>query len=270
MSIDNHSHWSAIARLSRIIVAVGAGVLMTATLAAAQTAHPSETADADGWKTIVYPIHAWLPVFGADVTLPGQPTPPGSGGGSGGITIPSAKTSGNFDGAALAGFRVERARLSIEGDFLWAGMSGSVEAPRFDLTVDTIAAKLMGGFKVAPALYIDGGVRRFALDMSASILDFQPVSWKPSIWEPVVGVTYRPMLGKKVRLFTQADMGFSTDDSSRSGSAGASVEWKPISHVALGAGWGWTYIRVDGTILARDVHLSQTLNGPIVTLGIPF
>jgi len=261
-----------IRRLSTTAIVV-AILLMNGGLAAAQSSSASGVDQTDGWKTIVYPIHAWLPVFGADVTLPGQSTPPGSGGGSGGITLPSAKTSGNFDGAALAGFRVERSRLSIEGEFLWAGMSGSVEAPRFDLTLDTIAARLMGGFKVAPALYIDGGVRRFALDINASILNFQPVNWKPGIWEPVVGTTFRPNLGKQLRLFTQADVGFSTDGSSRSGSASASVEWKPISHLSLGAGWGWIYLRVDGTIgsfLTRDIHLSQTLNGPMLTLGIPF
>ena len=256
-------------------LALTAGIMMSPALAAAQSTS-SGAPDNEGWQTIVYPIHAWLPVFGADVTLPGQVTPPGSGGGSGGsggITIPSAKTSGNFNGAALAGFRVERSRLSIEGEFLWAGMSGSVEAPRFDLSVDTIAGRLMGGFEVAPALYIDGGVRRFALDITASILSFQPANWKPGIWEPVIGTTFRPQLTRKLRLFTQADIGFSTDNSSRSGAATASVEWKPINHLSVGAGWGWTYFRVDGTIgsfLTKDIHLSQTLNGPMLTLGIPF
>ena len=246
-------------------------ILMNAALAGAQS--PEGIDNTDGWKTVVYPIHAWLPVFGADVTLPGQSTPPGSGsgsGGSGGITIPSAKTSGNFNGAALAGFRVERSRLSIEGEFLWAGMSGSVEAPNFDLTLDTIAFKVMGGVELAPALYIDGGVRRFALNMNASILNFQPVNWKPGIWEPVVGTTFRPRLSKKLRILTQADIGFSTDDSIRSGSATATVEWKPTGHLSLGAGWGWAYVRADGTILTKDVHFAQTLNGPMLTLGIPF
>ena len=128
-------------------VALTAGILMTATLASAQSP-PAGISDAHGWKTVACPIHAWLPLFGADVTLSGQPTPPGSGGGSGGITIPSATT------------RAEAARPSIE--------------------------------------------------------------------------------------------------------------WKPISHLSLGAGWGWPYLRVDGIVQAKDVHLSQTLNGPLLTLGIPF
>ncbi len=253
------------------MLTVGTGMLLTATLAAAQSPGTPGTSAGEGWRTVIYPIHAWLPVFGADVTLPGQPTPPGSGGGSGGSTIPRATTSGNFDGAALASVRVERARLSIEGDFLWAGMTGSVDAPHFNLTMDTISFKLMGGFRVAPAFYIDAGVRRFAVNMTASILDFQPVTWKPGIWEPVVGATFHPELSRNLRLFTQADIGFSGDDSSRSGAVTAIIEWKPLRHLSLGGGWGWTYLRVDGTIVTgKDVHFSQTLNGPLLTLGIPF
>ena len=250
---------------------VGTGMLLTATLAAAQSPAESGTSAGQDWKTIIYPVHAWLPVFGADVTLPGQSTPPGSGGGSGGITTPSAKTSGNFNGAALAGFRVERARLSIEGEFLWAGMTGSVDAPHFNLSLDTFAYRVMGGFRIAPALYIDGGVRRFAVKMTASILDFQPVTWKPGIWEPVVGATFRPRISRNLRLFTQADVGFTGDDSSRSGAATAIAEWSPLSHLSVGGGWGWTYLKADGTISTnKDVHFSQTLNGPVLTLGIPF
>lgn len=252
------------------MVAVTAGLLMAAPPAAAQSPASSGSPDDEGWRTVIYPIHAWAPVFGADVTLPGQDNPPGSGGGSSGITIPSAKTSGNFNGAAAVGFRVERARLSVSGEFLYAGMSGSVATPHFNLTVDTIAFRVMGGFEVLPALYVDAGVRRLALDMTASILNFQPVNWKPGLWEPVVGATYRPMLGKKVRLLTQADIGFSTDDSTRTGDLVGIIEWKPIRHLSLGAGWGWMYVRADGTIQSKDVHLTQTLNGPLFTLGIPF
>lgn len=241
-------------RFNRLATAAVAAVLMTPIPAVAQT---------DGWRTIIYPVHGYVPVFGADVRLPGLPDP-----GGGPDIIPSAKTSGNFDGAALAGVRVERARLSVEGEFLWAGMSGSVDNPFFDLTVDTITFRLLGGFQVAPALYVDAGVRYFALDMTASILNFDSVTWKPGIWEPVVGTTFRPQFNSKLRLFTQADFGWTGD--SRSVNVKGSLEWKPLSHLLLGGGWGWMYMRVDGTIRARDVHLSQTLNGPMLSLGIPF
>ena len=104
--------------------------------------------------------------------------------------------------------------------------------------MDTIAFRVLGGFEVAPALYVEGGVRRFALDVTASILNFQPVNWKPGIWHPVVGGPPTRNHGK-LRILTQADIGWSGDDSSRSGSATASIEWKPISHLSFGGGWGW-------------------------------
>ena len=231
-------------------------------IAGAASAQSQAPENSDGWKTIIYPIHAWLPIFGADVRLPPQ-TPPGGGS----AVIPSAEVSGNFDGAALAGFRVERARLSVEGDFLWAGMSGSVTLPRFDLDLDTITLKLTGGFRVAPDLYVDAGVHHLAVKMNASVLDFAPVEWKPGIWEPIVGATYRPFIKKNLRLFTHGDFGFGD---TRSATLTARVEWKPVRYFAMGAGWGWLYVKADGTIRDRAIHFNETLNGPVVTLGIPF
>jgi hypothetical protein len=250
-------------------VAVGIG--MSAGLAGAQTssAVPAEQSDRGGWNTIVYPVYGWAPVFGADVRLPEQPNAPGSGGG-GGTTIPSAKTSGNFNGAAFGGFRVERRRLAVESNVLWAGMSGAVDVPHFQLHLSTTSVRVIGGVKVLPALYVEGGVRYLGLKMTAGVLAFQEVTWKPGIWEPVVGATFHPQLTRTIRLVAQADVGGLGSDSHRSSAAKAIIEWKPISHLLIGAGWGVLYVRADGTILTKPVHFQQTLNGPIVALAIPF
>jgi len=56
----------------------------------------------------------------------------------------------------------------------------------------------------------------------------------------------------------------------RSATATANLEWKPAAHLAVGAGYGMLYLRADGTILDKPVHFSQTLHGPILTVGIPF
>src|SRR5882724_7352283 len=101
-----------------------AAMLIVAGNAEAQTSTASEWMANDGWKTVIYPIHAWMPVFGADVNLPEVP---GSGGG--GVAIPPVHVSSNFNGAVFAGFRVERWRLALQGEFMWAGTSGSLDAP---------------------------------------------------------------------------------------------------------------------------------------------
>jgi hypothetical protein len=250
-------------------VAVVVVVLASARNSGAQTqVTPPAGSDTSTWNTIIYPVYGWAPVFGAEVRLPEQPAIPSGGEGAAGLTIPSAKTSGNFNGAAFGGFRVERSRVAVEGTFLWAGMSGSVAAPHFQLDVNTLTFKLLGGFQVLPALYIEGGARRFGLKMTADVLTFPEVTWKPTIWEPVVGATFHPQLTATIRLVAQADLGGIGDDSHRSASAKATLEWKPLGHLLLAAGWGVLYLRVDGTILSKPVHLEQTLNGPVVAVGL--
>src|SRR6187401_829191 len=110
------------------------GILAAAVLvASAAGAHaqapilvPGPSSDNEGWRTVIYPIHAWIPLFGASVQLPEEP-------GDDGPSIPVGETSGNLNYAALAGFRLERWRVAIDGQFLWAGLSGSVDVPRLHL-----------------------------------------------------------------------------------------------------------------------------------------
>jgi hypothetical protein len=160
--------------------------------------------------------------------------------------------------------------VSAQGEFLWAGMSGSIDLPRFRLNLDTISLKLLGGFEVAPALYVDAGVRYYALKMTASILDFPEETWKPSVWLPVIGATFRPQLSSSVRILAQADFGGIGSESYRTAAAKAQVEWKPLAHLSIGAGYGFLYLRADGTLRANPIHIEQTLHGPMMTIGIVF
>ncbi len=246
------------------IAALSAAALFTASgIAQAQTPKESPQLANEGWRTEIYPLFGWLPMFKAKAILPDQP-------GSGGDPIVSPETSGTFEGAAAAGFRLERHRFSVQAQLLWAGMSGSVTTPSFDLTADTIYGQVTGGVQIVPALYIDGGVRRIAVDMTATLLAYEPVKWKPGVWESVLGATYRPAFGKHVRLLSHVDVGGLEDSEHRTAAVTAIVEWKPVSHFAIGGGWSFLHLRKDGTILSKPVSFQQTLNGPMLTLGIPF
>ena len=127
----------------------------------------------------------------------------------------------------------------------------------------------MGWLQSRARVYIEhasGGFRPH--DGIDSLL--QPVTWKPGIGSPS---SARPSIPTQQESapFTQADIGFTRRRLSRSGAVTAIIEWKPLSHLSLGGGSGWTYLRVDGTIVTgKDVHFSQTLNRPLLTLSIPF
>ena len=239
---------------------LAAGILMSAAAVASAQGLVIVPPENQSWRTVIYPVRAWLPIFGANVQLPEQP-----GGGT-----PSLETSGNLNYAALSGFRVERWRVALDGEFLWAGLSASAASPRFHLGVTTDEFKLTGGLEVAPALYLAGGFRYMDLDVDASLQDYPEMHWKPSFWEPIVGATFRPHLSKNIRIFSRGDFGWSANNSHRSTTATATIEWQFVPHVLLGAGYGVAYVRADGTLEGKPVHAAQTLHGPTLTIGIRF
>jgi len=108
------------------------------------------------------------------------------------------------------------------------------------------------------------------LDVKATITDLPTASWKPDLLEPVIGFTYRPLVGKRWRLVLHGDVGGLITGDSTTATGSAKVEWQPAKHFLLVAGATVQYLSTEGTIGSRDVELDQTLYGPIVGFGIPF
>jgi hypothetical protein len=224
-----------------------------------------------GWTTTVYPLYAWLPVFGADVRLPEVPNPPPCDGcGSGGPITPGGSVSSNLNGAAFAAVTVENRWVQIDASFLWAGLSASADRPRLSVKADTILGAAQVGVRVVPDLFVDVGVRRVALNVRASALVFDEVQWKPGLWESLVGASYTPRLSPSWRLIAHADYGGLEANNHSTISANASVQWKPASHLVLNLGYGLLKLTVDGNVLLKPIHLDQTLHGPVIGIGIPF
>src|SRR4051812_40246751 len=196
-------------------------VLSTVTPASAQT-NP-------GWKTTIYPIYVWAPLFGADVRLPDRP----SCGTCTDSIVPGGHVDSSFNGAAFFGARVEHRRFTADADFLWAGMEASADSPRLDVKVSTILGGARAGFAILPALYVEAGARRFALDIRATALDFDEVEWKPGVWEPTLGASYNPMLSKNLQLLVKGDFGGVGSDNHSTSTFNARLEWQAMSHLSL-------------------------------------
>jgi hypothetical protein len=220
----------------------------------------------DGWTTTIYPVYAWLPVFGADVRLPEIPNPCE---GCGPVT-PGGNVSSSFNSAAFAAVLVENKWVQVEGNILYAGMSAEAERPDLKVDVGTVLGSARVGVRVLPDLFFNTGVRRISLNVKATALDFDQVQWKPGIWESLVGLSYTPRLSPHWRLLTKLDYGGLGADNHETVMANASIEWHPASHFALNLGYGLFKLEVDGTVRDKPIHLNQTLHGPIVGIGIPF
>jgi opacity protein-like surface antigen len=244
--------------------------LTVAALSAGVAPALAQSAD-DGWRTTIYPIYGWLPLFGAEVRLPEIANPPPCDGcGDGGPIVPGGNVSSNLNGAAFAAVLVENKWVQAEANFLWAGLSADAERPNLKVEVDTVMANARVGVRVVPNLFVYGGVRRIGLNIKATALVFEEVQWKPGVWQGVVGASYTPRLSSRWRLMTKADYGGVGAGNHSSYSATGALEWQPLPHLVVDLGYGFFQVTVDGTLSQRPIHLEQTTHGPLVGIGIPF
>jgi hypothetical protein len=255
-----------------LVAAVGVSSSAFAQAQSAQTsaaqapaASPDKSAEKDsGWDVVVYPLLAYIPLAGIDITLP--PAPPCTGCQP---DTPTANGDTGLSGAWFGGFRIEKGRFALEANGNYAGLKAERSTPVLNLKVNVVAASGTVGFKVVNGLYAEVGAKYYELDVTASILSFPQASWKPNTFLPLVGTTFRPQLTKRLRLHTHLDYsGFGSDWTTTNGSA--RFEWRPIKHALLAAGYGFSTLRVDGAIASKPINLKYTLHGPILGFGIAF
>jgi hypothetical protein len=214
------------------------------------------------WNVAIYPLIGWLPLFGASVDLPPLPEIPGDPGAS-------ATIDTSFDSAYLAGFAVQSKHLVAEGEFLWAGLSGTLEAPRVTLSSDIIYGEGYAGPRFGDFAIV-GGVRRLAVKVVAEVGERPRFERKPGVWDPLVGVDYRRPLGSAWTLQTTVlgggfGVGTDVDLSGR-----VRVDWTFVPHVGVSLGYQLLYFKLSDDLLGRTFETSQTLHGPIVGVGIYF
>lgn len=246
-----------------VAVFLGAGTAFAQTPATSSAADNQGTTTSDGWTFTVYPILAWLPThISVDLNV--------SGGGTGGGDFSGVITDSRFDGAFLGGFNASNGAWRIDSNFMWAAFGGDrVDLPRFSVDVDAIYGYAAVGRRIVKDVYVTGGVRRLALNYDITVKDQTPISRKPGVWDPVVGVAYH-RIGKKLELHAELDGGGFGVGSDSEYAAAFRADWKPWQHVGFSGGYGLLVFKVSDTVLGRELIAKQNLNGPVVGLGLYF
>jgi hypothetical protein len=215
-----------------------------------------------GWDVGVYPVLVWVPLgIGIDVDIPPF------GGDSGGV---GDIVDSRFDGAFLGGVTASNGTWRIEGDAIWYGIGGDrIERPLLTVDLNLIYGHANLGRRIAPGLFLTGGVRRLALDYDIKLGDLPKVSQRPGVWDPLVGIGWhRP--GPKVEWhasFEGGGFGVGTDVDL---SGTVRVDWKPVRHFGFTGGYNFLYLKVTDTVLGRTVIVQPTVHGPVVGIGFYF
>jgi hypothetical protein len=229
--------------------------------------------DPKDWNVELYPVFAWLPVMGASAVLPQFPDLPNlpplpdlPNGPAG----PSAKATSGLSGAAFFKARIEKSKWAVDMDVLWAGLKAETTIPKVSIKSKIIYGQAMAGREILPDLWLEGGFRKMALNFGVTALTYPEQVRKPSITDPLIGLSYRHPMGKKFRLDLHADGGGFGVGADVDIAATARVDWRIAKHFGLGLGWGLLHFKIVDTVAQRTLTLNQTLNGPILGIGFFF
>lgn len=240
----------------------------------ARAAQSGQAGD-EGWRVEIAPIYVWAPMNISTVTLPSFPglpaPPPGSGEGD----RPSGQTGTSLNGAAMAAFRVAKSRWELNGNFVWAGLSAERKTPYVEVSGNLVYGELLTGVRVVNHLYLEAGVRRIAVDVSAQVLDYPEVKRKPGVWDPVIGATYRAPLGAHWVLTLHGDGGGFGVGSEVDANARVLLDWNMARHVGLALGYQYLYLRVLNDEVSvggvtKTLKLGTSFSGPIVGVKLLF
>ena len=223
---------------------------------------PAFAQSSDDLKVTIYPVFAWLPT-GIDIDVE---LPPFDGGAGGRARIVDSR----FDGAFLGGLSLAKGLWRVDGDGMWAGVGGDrPPSPALTVDADGVYLHATGGIKFLPDLYATAGVRRVAVKYDVKLADQPDFRRKPSITDPIIGIGYHRV--RRVLevhgVFEGGGFGVGSE-SEFSGSFRLDV--KPVAHFGITAGYSFLYFNIENTVQNRTFKVRQTLQGPIIGIGLYF
>ncbi len=232
------------------------------TVSLAEPARAQGAGSDEGWVVAVYPVLVWVPL-GIDIDVDVPPFE-GDGGRAGNIA------DSRFDGAFFGGVTASNGVWRIEGYGIWAGFGGTrPDRPFLDVDIDLIYGDARLGRRVAPDLFVTAGVRRVAFEYDVTLADLPHFARKPGIWDPIVGIGWH-RIGPTVEWHASIDAGGFGVGADVDLGGEFRVDWKPLRHFGLTAGYNLLYLKVSDSVAGRTLTLKPTLQGPSAGIGFYF
>lgn len=216
----------------------------------------------EGWNINVYPILVWVPLsIGIDVDVP-----PVNGDSGEAADILDSR----FDGAFFGGAYASNGTWLIEGYGIWAAFGGDrIERPFLRADIDLIYGDIKFGRRIAPDVYLTGGVRRVAFKYDITLGNLPQFSDKPGVWDPLVGIGWH-RVGPRLEWHASFEGGGFGVGSDVDLGAAVRVDWKLFRHFGFTAGYNFLYLKIADDVAGREVTITPTLHGPAFGIGLYF
>jgi hypothetical protein len=256
--------WNVIQSRSGLISCALSCAVLTAALASQALAAGSGSDDSywkkdpSEWQVEIRPLQLWVSHLSTKVALPDLPD------------RPNGTATSELDGAYSGGFRLEKNKWSIDANFLFADLTAENPNPKVQSDARIELAQFMVGRQVLPGLSLEGGVRRMSLELSAKVLEYPEVRGESVLWDPLIGMTFRKPLGKKLRLNVHGDGGGFGAGSDVTYSANATLDWRFAKHFGMSLGYNFLHFETSQTYSKLMLITEPTIHGPVVAFGIYF
>jgi hypothetical protein len=135
--------------------------------------------------------------------------------------------------------------------------------------LDVVYGVAIVGRRIAPALYVTGGVRRVALKYDITLGDLPHFSNKPGVWDPIVGIGWH-RLGPIMEWHASFEGGGFGAGADVDLGATFRVDWKLARHFGLAAGYNFLYLKLSDEVAGRRVTVEPTVHGPAIGFGLYF
>jgi len=189
--------------------------------------------------------------------------------------VSSGDASGSFNGAGFAGFEIQKSGWSVDGAFLLASISGDNTDPPVNVGMHIKYGQFTGGHEILKSLSLEGGVRRMALKINATVGANPEISRQVGVWDPIVGLTWRRQMGKKWMLRGHVDGGGFGVGSDLTLAGSFRADWRFARHFGVAFGASALYFDISDTVVdktgfQKTLVARQTIYGPLLGFGIYF
>ena len=240
------------------------------------TAPVSAFAQTDKWEVDIAPIYLWAATTSGNIAINGTKNIP--------VYLDFANAASNLSAAFSFHGEARRGRWGVIGDINFLRLSTDV-----NYTIPIVNAPIAGTLAMDQTIFngkvsyevkrgskflVVGGVRTLTMSPTAHFtgpVGAQLVDLNVSKTDAaaVVGFNYRPKLGEKVVLLTQADIG---GGAAFTYSALGGVEFQIKPWIGVAAGYNVLHVDTgnvptSGTGPVNDVQYTVTQYGPVVTLA---
>jgi hypothetical protein len=136
---------------------------------------------------------------------------------------------------------------------MWTALSAERKTPFAKVNLDFVFGDVLVGREVLPNLYVQGGFRRLALDIHATVESSSALR-SPGFWDPLVGLTYRRQLGRKWRILIHGDGGGFGAGADVDMTATGRAEWQFARHFGITMGYGGMHFSESDTVAHSTSH----------------